>query len=176
MVYDIKRIKRHKKHIKYLRSLSEEYNMPKNLLAGIYLIETNFRPWYFRIGEYTFVILGAFLNMIFKIPLKNYTIGKCQIGISSILNFYGRNIYKHTRYIEHISKEDFLNIVNAMFDKKNFEICAKMVNGFYKRSLNTANNYNFQLRHVGEEFNGRYSYGLLLEEVVCLLDKSQFNI
>lgn len=173
-VYNKKRVKWREKNILYLQHLSTQYYMPKNLLVGIYLIETSFRPWYFRIGEYIFVILGCLFNIVFGAPLKNYTIGKCQIGISSILKNSGKNVYKHVRYIRRIDKEDFLNILKAMHYKRNFRICAEMVNDFYERSLHTANNYNSQLRHIGEEFNGRYSYGLLLDDIVCLLDKGYF--
>lgn len=175
-VYNKKRIKWHKKYIRHLRRLSINYNMPENLLIGIYLIETSFRPLYFRVGEYVLVLLGSFLNLIFMVPLKNYTIGRCQIGIAAILQYYGKDTYKHTKYIKKITIDDFINIVKAMQYKTNFQICAEMVAGYYQKTLYTASSYNLRLRYVGEEFNGRYSYGLLLEDIVNLLDNGYFDV
>jgi len=170
-ICDERRISSHQKYIQHLNGLSIKYGVPKNILIGIYFIETSFRPLYFRICEYIFVILGVLLNFAFKVPLKNYTIGRCQIGISSILIFSGKDIYKHSRYIKKVSKSDFLNIVKAMHYKRNLEISALIVRRLYVKSFKTANNYNNQLRHIGENYNGRYSYGLLLDEIVSCLDK-----
>lgn len=175
-VYNRKRTRWHKNKIIYLNELASFHEIPQNLLVGIYLIETSFRPWYFRIGENILVIFCSILNLLFKKPFKNYTIGRCQIGIASILKYHGRSTYKHTKYITAITVEDLLNIIKSMYYKNNLEICSNMIVPLYKKSFYTANNYNGQLCHVGEEYNGRYSYGLLLEDIVNLLDNSYFDI
>jgi len=162
--------KRYLKHIEYL---AETYDIPRNLLLAIYLMESNFRPFLYRVAEYSMTSLGGVNNIILNKPLKNYTIGICQIGLAAILKFNGESVYKHVRYIQAISRKDFVNIIKSIYYKNNLEICAQMLSGLYKRSFSVSENYKLRLRYIGEEYNGRYSYGLFLEEVVNLLDAQE---
>lgn len=163
------RIILNKRYIKLLQSISKDMDLPSNLLVGIYLIETYYRPWYIRNIEFIVTIFGMIKTSMLKKPFKNYTIGRCQIGISYILKFNGKDIYKHVRKINSIKTNDFICVINSMHYRTNFYICGKMVKNHYEKSKNVGD-YNLMLRHIGQAYNGRYSYGLLLEEVVSYLD------
>ena len=158
------------KHMNYLKILCKNKKIPVNLLLGIYLIETKYRPLYYRIGEYSIALLGCLLNITIKKPVKNYTIGYCQVGLSSILNYYGRKTYRHVRYIENLTFSDLINIIKSIYYKNNFKICLDVTYSIYEKTIKIGDDYNIQIRQIGKQFNGKYSYGFMLELVVCWLD------
>lgn len=169
-----KRLYNNSKYLIQLQRLAQDHKLPKNLLAGIYLIETYFRPMTIRYAEYVMTVFGMIRNKISKSPFKNYTIGRCQLGVAYILKYYDKYTYKHVKKIYSLTIRDFGNIIRSMHYKENFKICAVMIEDIYKRALRTTDDFNLQLRIIGQAFNGRYSYGLLLEEVVNFLNNNEY--
>ncbi|MBQ2931879.1 MAG: hypothetical protein IJE62_03410 [Clostridia bacterium] len=112
------------------------------------------------------MMIGIGLNLLFKRPLKNYTIGICQVGISTILSYYGKKTYQHLEKIDRLSLGDVCNIIKGIYYKNNIlvfcyrisYICGKSYFGEYTESQ--------QAQIVGEEYNGKYLYGLRLQALV----------
>lgn len=76
---------------KIIKDFSEQYDVPFEIVLGVYLIETKCRPYWFRIIEYLYLFLRVFLSYIFYIRIPNITVGKFQIGLATILKYH--NVY-----------------------------------------------------------------------------------
>lgn len=143
-----------------------KYGVNSNTLLSIFAIETFYRPFYFRIVEYCAVIIGCFQCLLLKKPMKNYTIGKCQLGIATILNFYGGSYYQHSQRILIHSAKEAWQILCAISTDRCIEILAYRLQPIADRAKKIyPDKYKSYLRYIGEQFNGRYSYGMLLTEV-----------
>ena len=100
------------------------------------------------------------------IPIKNFTIGKCQLGLATILNFYGGNHYQHARFINISSFSEMKQIFSVIFMDRSIEILVFRLKPISKRAtIIFPNKQVSQLRYIGEQFNGRYSYGLMLTDI-----------
>ena len=156
--------KKTKKKIWYI---SKDYFLPDFLLLAVLKIETIARPWYARILEYLLLLLAFFLNKAFKQPIKNYTVGKSQLGIARILNFYGALFYPHIKFLPTISFKQFIIIYKTVFSTRQYIILADFLSKIYYRAKNIYPETNENaciniIRYTGEQYNGRFSYGLHL--------------
>lgn len=145
-----------------IRNIEILYELPKDILWGIYSIETKYRHSIIRICEYIYLFSMIFLNFIFKRPVKNITIGQFQIGIVNILNYYGADMYRHLRYIELITYKELCSLIRGTIFKNNLLIATELVNNFYNISKQKCKNTRHCIIHTGQLYNGRYAYGLLL--------------
>ncbi len=152
--------------------LTTEYNLPRGLLRTITRIEQAARPRYARIAEYSVLFLAFVRNKVFRVPIKNYTLGKCQLGISTILNYYNYGLYQHLKHIQTLSIKQILIIYSSAMSVKQYCILAKHLAPINERACNiypdSSNENDLASRYIyiGEEFNGRYSYGLRLAELM----------
>ena len=108
-----------KKHGKFLRQQCEGSKLSYKICSGIIQIETTYRKKYFRICEYLALTIGIVFNLLLKRPIKNYTIGICQVGISTILSYYGKETYQHLDRIDKLSFCDVYNIIKSIYYKNN---------------------------------------------------------
>ena len=142
------------------------FGIDSNVLLGIYAIETFYRPFYFRLVEYFLVVVGGFNCLLLKRPLKNFTIGKCQLGLATILNYYGYDYYQHSKYISIKSFVEIGKLMSIISTDKCIEILAYKLKTIVNRGDRIYPNRNRNyFRYIGEQFNGRYSYGMLFSEV-----------
>ncbi len=156
-----------KRDLLSLNRLSKEYGLPFDILCGIYLIETTFRPYYYRCGEYIVVLFNLFLALLFNKPIKNYTIGKCQIGMGTILCYFGyKNAYFYSKEISDVTIEQAIVIVKSFFWEYNSRIFAWRLRIIYHNSSPHNTNYSKLIRTIGYTFNGKIGYCLILEELV----------
>lgn len=155
------------KNIVRIKELSAEFNLPFEIVYGIYLIETTYRPAYYRVGEYIVVLLMLILSILFKRPVKNYTIGKYQIGIGTILCFFGfTNASFYTKEICNLTIFQALAIIKSFFWNYNSKIFAWRLRILLVNSNTHTNNYSKLARNIGYAYNGNMVYGLLLEDII----------
>lgn len=163
-------LKKHKKSIYSLRGCAKEYGVPPNVLIGIYMLEVTFRSRLFRLGEYMATIVGICCNILFKIPVKNYTIGKCQVGLTSILYYHGLSEYNlHSRKVDDFNFSKFLLVLKSISFKTNSRIFADKISRYHKNIANSPSSQNLII-FIGEYYNGKLGYGLSLEKIVNDLD------
>lgn len=143
-----------------------EYWTNPYVLLSVYTIETFYRPFWMRIVEYCAVFFGCARCLLLKRPMKNYTIGKCQLGLATILNFYGGDYYQHSRYILISSVDEIRQIFSVISEDRALEILAYRLQPItHKAACIYPELRENRIRYIGEQFNGRYSYGMLLTEV-----------
>jgi hypothetical protein len=140
----------------------------KNIAVSILLIEQYFRPIHKRLLEYFLLTINIVASLLFEMKLHNYTIGKSQVGITYILRYYGFDRDIHSKYLYSLSLRETITILFSFSSYDEVAILLKRVSIYYKH-LN-ANNYDHVLRKIGEMYNGKYSYGLLLESVYSCLE------
>lgn len=143
-----------------------EYGVNPNILFSIFTIETFYRPFWMRVVEYCVVFYGCIGCLLLKIPTKNRTIGKCQLGLATILNFYGSNQYQHSHSILISSITEVRQIFSVISKERAIEILAYRLQPITRRAICIYPDFREnRVRYIGEQFNGRYSYGMLLTEV-----------
>ncbi|MBE7031948.1 MAG: hypothetical protein E7401_03180 [Ruminococcaceae bacterium] len=155
-----------KKYGDFLRQQCDNYEIPYKICSGIIQIETTYRKRYFRICEYVVLMISIVLNLLLKRPIKNYTIGICQVGISTILSYYGKNTYQHLEKINRLSFCDAYNIMKAIYYKNNILVFCYRISCICGKSYFEKYSESQQAQIVGEEYNGKYLYGLRLQALV----------
>lgn len=159
------RIKRHKKDADRLYYLSKDFKIPFDIVYGIYLIETTFRPFYYRIAEYVIVFLALLRAVLFHTPIKNFTVGKSQIGIGAILLFWGHsNANFYTKQIHNVTLRQAIDILKSFAWRYNSIIFVWRLNILYKNCA--FDDYRVVIRNIGNAYNGRMIYGYVLEELI----------
>lgn len=144
----------------------DEYGTNPNVLLSIFTIETFYRPLCIRMVEYCMVFFGCIRCLLLKKPMKNRTIGKCQLGLATILNFYGSNRYQHSHDIMVSSISEVCQIFSVLSKERTIEILAYRLQPITRRAVCIYPGLREnRIRYIGEQFNGRYSYGMLLTEV-----------
>lgn len=157
-----------------LNYIEYENNIPNNTLVAIYLIESNARPLFFRIAEYSLLTLNFLANRLFGKAVKNYTLGKCQLGISHILNYYGYNYYPYLEYIPKLTFSDFSLLIKSCMPNRHYYILGNRIKllsikarKIYSKDLTD----NLFFEYIGKQFNGDNIYGYILKEIVDNLSK-----
>ncbi|KUO49802.1 MAG: hypothetical protein APF76_00735 [Desulfitibacter sp. BRH_c19] len=155
--------------------LSKEYDLPSEVLYGIYLIEITYRPTYYRIGEYIVVVFRLILSVLFKVPIKNYTIGKCQIGLGTIISYYGyTNANVYSKEIYNVTLEQAIIIIKCFMWDYNSRVFAWRLRVLFVH-YNT-NDFRSLVRNIGHAYNGKLVYGLVLEKLIeTYLNRTAFN-
>lgn len=143
-----------------------KYGVNPNVLLSIFTIESFYRPFWMRMVEYCVVFFGCIRCLLLKIPTKNRTIGRCQLGLATILNFYGSNHYQHSHSVLISSISEMHQIFSAISKERTIEILAFRLQPITRRAICIYPDLREnRIRYIGEQFNGRYSYGMLLTEV-----------
>lgn len=158
--------------IEDLQEAEQMNGFPTNLLVGIYLIESGARPLMVRTVEYLCVLAGVVGQILFHKPVKSYTIGKYQLGLPEILNYIGVKTYLHSPYVT-IPIRKILPFLKALRAKEQVEILVGEIMRLHKKAANIYGEDNVDkiCIFIGEQYNGRYSYGLLLGSVVSTLSE-----
>ncbi len=164
----IKKIPKESK-LKIINHYSIMYNIPFNVLLGVYLIETKNRKIVHRIIENLLVTFLGTLSLIFKINIKNYTIGQYQIGIGNMLKY---NFSKDTRHAKYIKIRNFCEykwLFKMMLFKNNIKFAAQLIHEFILESNDL--NIERQIRYIGQKYNGYRKYGVQLDILVNEISK-----
>ena len=141
------------------------------IIMSIYAIEHFYRYWGFRMVEYFAGVWSGVLSIVFKRPMRNYTIGVCQLGLSTIRNYYGASYYQHSMNLQLNCFQDLREILSVMTIKNSVRILTYRIAPFLEQAQHIyPHSRENQLCYIGEQFNGRYSYGLMLNEVYEILD------
>ena len=142
----------------YLKKQISKYNLDESICFAIYAIESTSRPFWFRACENTFFVLNFLLNRLFKVPVKNLTIGAFQIGLTSIMKCNGKIIWQYYDYLPSITLKEFCWIIKAMTFKGNVDVFCKKISKYGKsEDLNTT------ISKYGTLYNGRDEYILMLD-------------
>ena len=158
-------LSKYSKQINYIEYVCKEKDTPAELekiLISILLIETYYRNLVFRIIEYLFVL--GISSILLNIPIKNYTIGVCQIGLSYILKYHGFEMYEHVRFIKVLDFSMLKSILSSINYKKNIEVSLWRTMNYYQK-LMIFSDERLIARRIGEKYNGTYEYGLLVEKI-----------
>lgn len=143
-----------------------------NLLFGVYCIESTFRPLLFRLCEYGVLIFRITMCLLLGLSFPNYTIGKCQVGLANILRFNGYNVYSHTNHIHSLTIPQARCILAAFREKRNIEIAAFILTEIIEDQ--GMQETSFSIIKIGQAYNGKYEYGILLSKFVSLLEDYRF--
>ena len=147
--------------------------MDADLLVSICLVESFFRPLSLRVCEYFVVFWSCIVSLFLHTPVKNYTIGKCQLGLAIILSFYGGGQYHHSNVVFVNGFFEIRQIFSVFFLSKSIEILAFNISPISQRAGNIyPDKHSSKIRYIGEQFNGRYSYGLMLADVYKQIEKT----
>ena len=137
------------------------------LLLGIYLIESCYRPLPLRVAEYAAVGVLGLWSLITGRTLRNFTIGPCQLGLSAFLSDIFTEEAMHVRTVRLNTVSDFLCIFTAMSRSKSFCLLARRLHAASREArARWPERRRLRCRHVGQTFGGRYTYGLMLEYAV----------
>ena len=158
--------------IEDLQNAERKNGFPANLLVGIYLIESGARPLPARAVEYLCVLVGIVGQILFHKPVKSYTIGKYQLGLPEMLNYIGVNTYAHSPFVS-IPIRKIPALLKSLQKSEQVKIFAGEVLRFYKKAINIYGEQDVDkiCIYIGEQYNGRYSYGLLLGSIVSELSE-----
>ena len=141
------------------------------IFASIYAIESFYRPILFRVAEYAVVLGVGTVSIVLNRTIKNYTIGVCQLGLSTIFNYYGENYYQHAKELRLNNMRSLSELLSVISLKTSIKILEYRVEPMLQRAQNIyPESKENQLCYIGEQFNGRYSYGLMLNSVYEVLD------
>lgn len=147
------------------------------IFVSIYVIESFYRPVLFRMVEYAAVLGGGAISLAFNRAIKNYTIGVCQLGLSTILNYYGGDYYQHSKELQISNIRCFSKLLSVISLKTSIKILEYRIEPILQRAQNIyPNSKENQICYIGEQFNGRYSYGLMLNSVYEVLENHKAEI
>ena len=160
----------HKHTLKMVRNICEECVLSPivdpDIVVSIYIIESFFRPFYMRFCEYCLLFAAAMYSLVFKHPIRNYTIGCCQVGLSTILNYYGIQTYQHAHTVLIPSFSDLMRIYGIISKRKSVEILIFRLAPIIQRANRIyPNKLKSRLNYIGTQFNGRFAYGMLFSWV-----------
>lgn len=169
-----------KRIIRYSKLYTNGTDFQKNIFTGILLIETFYRPLLYRIGEYFATIAACTCSLLLKRQVKSYTIGIGQIGIARILYGCGYAVDPRHHVVNISTVGQLLCVIASFRRSKMVQILELYISQLVTRAKDTfPNNTEEQILYIGELHNGRYSYGLLLVEVlnrIYLLEQSHSAI
>ena len=148
----------------------------RTALLGIYTLEGWFRPGVFRAGEYALVLAEGALALFRRGEAPNRTLGPCQLGLSTMLRARGRDVPLHTPRIRYGGPGDCLSMLRAA----SVPYALRLLDGrlgetFAEAAARWPERPELRRRRVGEEFNGQYAYGLMLEDVCAVLEAENVN-
>lgn len=134
------------------------------VLLGIYTLETYYRPLPCRLAEYGLLLFEGLLAPLRGGQVKNYTIGPCQIGLSTLLRYRNYDVPLHCQRVPLPSFREFLILFRAAGTAYSAELLAyRLQDAMQQAKERYPERMNLQCRVIGQEFAGRYSYGLILE-------------
>ncbi|MBQ9266805.1 MAG: hypothetical protein IJ217_00720 [Clostridia bacterium] len=155
-----------KKKLSDIENISIDDKFVK-IIKGIYIIENYYRNKLFRSLEYIFLFFNIILNIFFKIEIKNLTLGQFQIGITSILIYYGYSeLNIHDKKIKKINFKQLTYILKSIKWKNNLEICVWKLTPIYNQLLMSNTDLSSLAGNIGEYYNGEMSYGFSLQRLV----------
>lgn len=151
-------------------------NCDPTLLLGIYTLESYYRPLNIRLAEYA-MLLGEGLLCPFRGgQIRNYTIGPCQIGLSTLLRYRHCSVELHCKRVPIPSVRAYLSLFRAASIAYSAGVLSyRLGDAMQQAKQNYPGRFHLQCRYVGEAFNGRYSYGLLLEQACRFICSSSMQ-
>jgi hypothetical protein len=157
-----------------------------SFLQSVLMIENQFRPRYFRVGEYGALLATGLLGAVFGRPVHSWTIGPCQLGLPTILEYYRTGQDKlrsgdlkpgelcfpedtavfHQPSVRLKSLGELWQLFSVIRLSRSMDILAwRLSAAAEKAEQDYPGRLNLQLRALGTEFGGRFSYGLMAERV-----------
>ena len=92
------------------------------------------------------------------------------MGLSTILNYYGGDYYQHSKELQISNIRCFSKLLSVISLKTSIKILEYRIEPILQRAQNIyPNSKENQICYIGEQFNGRYSYGLMLNSVYEVL-------
>lgn len=141
-------------------------------MTSIFTIESYFRPFLFRLAEYGIVLITGTVSAVFGSSMRNYTIGPCQLGLATICNYYGAQYYQHQPRIKLKNIKCLFQLLSVAFLSSSAKILYYRIFPLFCRAQKIyPDDKERQMYYIGEQYNGRFSYGLMLYEVSRGLEK-----
>lgn len=154
--------------VKYIKLIEKDEEKQKILIA-IYFIESYYRNRKFRFCENMILINSFIIN---KRKIKNYTVGIMQVGLANILIHYGfENVERHIRVVENFENKHKYYILKGLYWKENLQIARKLINLHYEEACRLTSDIGCIRGIVGELYNGREEYALLLLKIIDKIEK-----
>lgn len=145
----------------------------EDFLLGIYVIETHFRPLYRRLAEYAATAVTGLWSLVSGRPIRSWTIGPYQLGLPTILAYYGYPARLHDHTVHIPSLRALASIFSAAALSTGVRILDwRLAPTAREAARHWPDREGMRCRAVGEEFGGRFTYGLILERVVEALHEA----
>lgn len=151
-------------------------NVPKNLILAIYAIEISFRPWWVRIPENFWLFFSIIWWLLTGKGFRNLTIGSFQIGChvvgDEICIKYNR---KGNYWYPERAWRTVIGLIKLPFFSFNLKIAIQRVKSLWQDAIFSGMDFPSAIINVGTHYNGHKSYGLVLLELIFLMDDGQLG-
>jgi len=145
--------------------LCNKYGVPVEIVKGIYSIEVSYRPFWFRWIEYIALIGYSILFIIsFSNRIPNLTIGRFQIGLSIIQNYFNNELPVHKVKAISPPKKELLKILSYCIGHRNNIIAIWWISKLYSETSSLSPSRAHM--YVGTRYNGSLDYGFLLTKII----------
>lgn len=145
-------------------SAAESFKVEPCILQAVYALETRFRPLWMRWVEQLYMGLRVWIWRKWAVPVPNLTVGPFQLGLSTVLRFFGHDYPIHASSIAPRGSKELECIRRAHEWRWNVRIAAWQVGGLaHEAECLTPDR---ALRHIGLAYNGDIRYGIYLERLV----------
>ena len=169
----MRRTRRWQRAAEVFRQIEAREHCDHRILLGIYTLESFYRPLPLRMAEYGMLLSEGLLSPVRGGKIKNYTIGPCQLGLSTLLRDQGYQVELHCKQVPVPSIGAFLGLFRAASTAFSAQVLAhRLRDAMEKAALDAPERFDLRCRYIGQVFNGRYSYGLLLERVCHLIEQN----
>lgn len=140
------------------------------MLLGICLIESCYRPLPLRVAEYAAVGVLGLWSLITGRTLHNFTLGPCQLGLSAFLSNTFSEEDMHIPAVHLNTVSDYLRMYTSLSYSGSFALLARRLDAASQEAaVCWPERRELRCRHVGQTFGGRFTYGLMLEYAVRAL-------
>lgn len=164
--------------LELINSVCTNLDVPLEMVMCIYLIETHYRPIWFRTFEYIDLHLMIYMYHFWGWTIKDRSIGKCQIKLSKICEFSGIKFAKRRNRIYFKNKLSIGDIRKLLAFSRNefinFTLCAREIKKVVKHINSTNNLSKEEIILVGLNYNGSVLYANLL--LTMIKDLYQNNL
>lgn len=156
---------------RYAKLCKNGSDFQRKVFTAVLLIESFYRPFYYRMGEYCFSVASCIYSLLLKKQVKAYTVGIGQIGIARILNYGGYKVDPFQHYVSINSVGQLMCVIASFRRSEMIKIIEQYIFQLVTRAQETfPHDVDEQVQYIGELYNGRYSYGLQLVEVFHSLE------
>jgi len=142
-------------------------------VAAVYAIEVSFRPWWVRGAENAYLVAGFLWWLASGRGFRDVTVGPFQVGCHIVAEYLGipytrqRDTWNAPR-----SPALALGLLKLPTMRYNAELAAFRLGWLWRQALEAGMDKGKAITFVGTWYNGTESYGVVLHNLVRLIDRN----